>query len=71
MGGTISGATAAAITTSFGETYIATLDALFRRHEGEPPSEEEVFNEVKRRFKGTKNVAEPEANFSEGLEDRG
>ncbi len=52
VGGTISGATAAAITTSFGETYIATLDTLFRRHEGEPPSEEEVLNEVKRRFKG-------------------
>jgi uncharacterized protein (DUF697 family)/GTPase SAR1 family protein len=49
-GGTISGATAAAITTSFGETYIATLDNLFRRHEGEPPSEEEVLNEVKQRF---------------------
>jgi len=50
VGGAISGATAAAITTSFGETYIATLDTLFRRHEGEPPSEEEVLNEVKRRF---------------------
>jgi len=49
-GGAISGTTAAAITTSFGETYIAALDTLFRRHEGEPPSESEVLDEVKRRF---------------------
>ena len=51
VGGAISSSTAAAITTAFGETYIAALDAMFARHSGEPPSEEEVLDEVKRRFK--------------------
>jgi uncharacterized protein (DUF697 family) len=50
IGGVISGSTAAAITTSLGETYIAALDALFARHAGEPPSQEEVLEEVQRRF---------------------
>jgi uncharacterized protein (DUF697 family) len=72
VGGAISGATAAAITTSFGETYVATLDTLFRRHEGEPPSEEEVLNEVKLRFRRrAKTPTEPEAASGEGSEDRG
>jgi len=51
VGGAISGGAAAATTTAFGETYIAALDALFARHAGEPPSEEEVIEEVRRRFK--------------------
>ncbi len=51
MGGAISGAAAAAITTAFGEMYIATLDTLFAKHAGEPPSQEEVLEEVQRRFK--------------------
>lgn len=61
-GGAISGSTAAALTTSFGMTYIASLDAVFARHTGESPSEEEVLDEVKRRFrKGSKIAAEPGA----------
>lgn len=53
-GGAISGTTAAALTTSFGETYIAILDALFAKHAGEPPSEEEILDEIKRHFKESK-----------------
>ncbi len=53
VGGTISGSTAAAITLSFGETYIASLDTLFARHAGEPPSQEEVLEEVQRRLNGS------------------
>lgn len=49
-GGAISAATAAAITTAFGEAYIATLERLFVRHEGEPPSQDEVISELKQRF---------------------
>lgn len=72
VGGAISGSTAAAITTSFGETYIASLDAVFAKHAGESPSEKEVLDEVKRRFQGgSKIVAEPEADSSKGSEDRG
>lgn len=52
VGGVISAATAAALTTAFGEAYIATLDMLFARHGGEPPTEAEVLEEVKRRFSG-------------------
>ena len=33
-------------------TYIAALDALFAKHLGEPPSQQEVLEEVKRRFGG-------------------
>ena len=51
MGGAINATTAAALTTAFGEAYIATLDALFARHDGEPPSSDEVLDEIKRRFK--------------------
>jgi uncharacterized protein (DUF697 family) len=52
-GGAISASTAAVITTAFGEAYVAALDALFARHDGEPPSQEEVVEEVQRRFKGS------------------
>lgn len=52
-GGAISASTAAAITTALGGAYIATLDALFaKRPDGEPPSQEEVLEEVRRRIKG-------------------
>jgi uncharacterized protein (DUF697 family)/energy-coupling factor transporter ATP-binding protein EcfA2 len=51
MGGAINATTAAALTTAFGEAYIATLDTLFARHDGEPPSADEVLDELKRRFK--------------------
>jgi uncharacterized protein (DUF697 family) len=52
VGGAISAATAAAVTSAFGETYIAALDALFARHDGEPPSQQEVLEEIRRRFTG-------------------
>lgn len=52
VGGAISAATAAAVTSAFGEAYIATLDALFTKHQGEPPSQQEVLEEVRRRFTG-------------------
>ncbi len=42
MGGVISAATAAAMTSAFGEAYIATLALLFARREGEPPTPEEI-----------------------------
>lgn len=50
IGGAITGATAAAITTAFGEAYIATLDFLFAEHGGEPPSPQEVLDELQKRF---------------------
>lgn len=53
VGGAISAATAAAVTSAFGEAYIAALDALFARHGGEPPSQQEVLEEVRRRFTGS------------------
>lgn len=49
-GGLISAATAAAITTAFGETYIATLELLFTRHNGEPPSAKEVLDTFKQQY---------------------
>jgi uncharacterized protein (DUF697 family) len=42
VGGAISAATAASITTIFGEAYIAALSLLFDRKQGLPPSDEEV-----------------------------
>jgi uncharacterized protein (DUF697 family) len=51
VGGAISATTAIAITTAFGEAYIATLHALFAKHGGEPPSQQEVLDELRRRFK--------------------
>jgi uncharacterized protein (DUF697 family) len=52
VGGTISGATAVAITTAFGEAYIAALDFLFTKHGGEPPSQQEILEEVRKRLRG-------------------
>ena len=51
VGGIINAATAATVTTSFGETYIAVLHHLFEKHGGEPPSPQEVLEEIKKRFK--------------------
>lgn len=71
VGGAISGSTAAALTTALGATYIASLDAVFARHEGEPPSEEEILDEMKRRLgRGSKGAAEPEADSGENSENR-
>jgi HEAT repeat protein/uncharacterized protein (DUF697 family)/GTPase SAR1 family protein len=49
VGGAISGATAAAITTAFGEAYIASLVALFK-HGGEAPTAAEVLEKFKREY---------------------
>ena len=48
VGGAINAATAIALTSAFGEAYIATLDALFAKHGGEPPSQQEVLDELRR-----------------------
>jgi len=50
LGGIISASTAAAITTAFGEAYIATLEALFAKHSGEPPTTAEVLETFKREY---------------------
>jgi uncharacterized protein (DUF697 family) len=50
IGGVISASTAGAITTAFGKAYIATLEALFLKYNGEPPPQSEVLAEVRRRF---------------------
>ncbi len=42
VGGAIAAATAATLTTSLGEAYIAVLDKLFTENDGEPPSPDEV-----------------------------
>jgi uncharacterized protein (DUF697 family)/GTP-binding protein EngB required for normal cell division len=51
VGGAINAATAAAITTAFGQAYIAALDFLFAKYRGEPPSSQEVLDEVRKRFR--------------------
>ncbi len=50
VGGAIGAATAVAITTAFGEAYITTLDFLFAKHGGEPPSPQEVLDVLRKRF---------------------
>ena len=51
-GGVISGATAAALTTTLGELYIATLVALFNASSGETPSSGDIVRDFKRRLGG-------------------
>jgi uncharacterized protein (DUF697 family) len=68
IGGAIAATTAGALTGAFGAAYIAALDALFTRNQGEPPTANEVLAEVKRRFSGTPEggpVAKPEAKPAE------
>lgn len=56
VGGAIAATTAAALTTAFGEAYIATLAFLFEKNNGELPSQEDVISTfatqyaLKRRF---------------------
>lgn len=57
VGGAISAGTAAALTTAFGEGYIATLSTLFEQSGGEPPSEEEVAEAFKKQMERTKKEA--------------
>jgi small GTP-binding protein len=42
VGGVLAATTAAALTTAFGEAYIAALEMLFIKNSGEPPTYEEV-----------------------------
>lgn len=58
-GGAISASTASLLTITLGATYISILDALCIKHAGESPSEEEVVDEVKRRFKRKQEDSEP------------
>jgi uncharacterized protein (DUF697 family)/GTP-binding protein EngB required for normal cell division len=48
VGGVIAGSTAAALTTAFGKAYIAVLETLFIRNNGEPPNPEEVAEAFKK-----------------------
>jgi uncharacterized protein (DUF697 family)/predicted GTPase len=50
IGGAISATTAAAVTTAFGEAYIRSLETLFKRRQGEPPTAEEILSTVKEQF---------------------
>jgi uncharacterized protein (DUF697 family) len=50
IGSAISATTAAAVTTAFGEAYIRSLEALFKRRQGEPPTAEEILSTVKAQF---------------------
>jgi uncharacterized protein (DUF697 family)/GTP-binding protein EngB required for normal cell division len=51
VGGVINAATASALTVTLGELYIATLVALFEKHAGEPPTEQDVKEEFRRRLR--------------------
>lgn len=50
IGSAISATTAAAVTTAFGEAYIRSLEALFKRRQGEPPTAEEILVTVKQQW---------------------
>jgi uncharacterized protein (DUF697 family)/predicted GTPase len=50
IGSTISAATAATLTTAFGEAYIATLEMLFLQNKGEPPTPKEVVDTFKQKY---------------------
>jgi uncharacterized protein (DUF697 family)/predicted GTPase len=49
-GGFIAAGTATALTTAFGEAYIATLEMLFVHNNGEPPTPEEVADAFKNKY---------------------
>ncbi len=50
VGGTLAATTAAALTTAFGEAYIAVLEMLFIKNNGEPPTSQEVAKAVKEKY---------------------
>lgn len=54
IGGAISGATAATLTTTLGELYVGTLVALFNSSKGEIPTAADIENEFKSRLKSKK-----------------
>ena len=49
-GGFLSAFTATALTTGFGEAYITTLEMLFKRNNGEPPTPEQVSDAFKKNY---------------------
>ncbi len=49
-GGAIAATTAAALTTALGEAYIAALDMLFVKNDGEPPTTDEVTEAFKAKY---------------------
>jgi uncharacterized protein (DUF697 family)/signal recognition particle receptor subunit beta len=49
-GGVIAATVAAAMTTAFGEAYIAALELLFTRNQGEPPTATEVSEVFKQEY---------------------
>lgn len=49
-GGVIGATTAAALTTAFGKAYIAALEILFTRSNGEAPTQEEVAETFKKQY---------------------
>ncbi|HEY9875066.1 MAG TPA: GTPase [Candidatus Obscuribacterales bacterium] len=50
VGGTIAAATAGTLTIAFGEAYIATLEMLFLKNKGEPPTSNEVTVAFKQKY---------------------
>lgn len=50
VGGMIAATTAAALTTAFGEVYIATLALLFEKNNGEPPTQEDVLKAFQKQY---------------------
>lgn len=50
IGSAINATTAATVTTAFGEAYIRSLETLFKRRQGEPPTAEEILGTVKAQF---------------------
>lgn len=50
VGGTIAAATAVALTTAFGEAYIAALELLFISNNGEPPTPEQVVEVFRKQY---------------------
>lgn len=49
-GGVIAATTAAALTAAFGQAYIAALELLFLRRNGEPPTSEEIAEALKQQY---------------------
>jgi uncharacterized protein (DUF697 family)/GTPase SAR1 family protein len=49
-GGAIAATTAAALTTTFGEAYIAALEMLFMNNNGEPPTSDKVAKAFKEQY---------------------
>jgi len=50
IGGVLAATTAAALTTAFGEAYIAALEMLFISNNGEPPTSNEVAEAFKKKY---------------------